>query len=195
MKRVLLLGDSIRMGYQAYVREQLAGEYEVVYDEMDNGRFAAYTLWHATQMFRRFGSFDLVHWNNGYWDMNTEAPMPGPLHPLEEYLHYLRRIIGLVRETGAKLIFATTTPILDRDKPGYRADTAFPIGYDNAWVAQYNDAAKLLMAQERVPVNDLYSLCMQDPECYKCPDMLHLTEAGYRACAAQVADHVRRLLG
>ena len=41
MKRVLLLGDSIRMGYDEYVKELLEGEFEVVYDDADNGRFAA----------------------------------------------------------------------------------------------------------------------------------------------------------
>ena len=44
MKKVLLLGDSIRMGYDDYVKEELDGKCEVVYDAEDNGRFAAYTL-------------------------------------------------------------------------------------------------------------------------------------------------------
>ena len=43
MKKVLLLGDSIRMGYDDYVKEALDGKCEVVYDAEDNGRFAAYT--------------------------------------------------------------------------------------------------------------------------------------------------------
>ena len=49
MKKVLLLGDSIRMGYDDYVKEELDGKCEVVYDAEDNGRFAAYTLWQATR--------------------------------------------------------------------------------------------------------------------------------------------------
>ena len=42
MKRVLLLGDSIRMGYDSYVKEILESEggFEVVFDDIDNGRFA-----------------------------------------------------------------------------------------------------------------------------------------------------------
>lgn len=47
MKKVLLLGDSIRMGYDDYVKELLDGKCEVIYDHDDNGRFAAYTLWQA----------------------------------------------------------------------------------------------------------------------------------------------------
>lgn len=119
MKKVLLLGDSIRMGYDDYVKEELDGKCEVVYDAEDNGRFAAYTLWQANQMFKHHGHFDVVHWNNGYWDMNIEAPMTEAMHPVEEYVHFLKRIIKLCRENGAKIIFATTTPILE---PGMAAD-------------------------------------------------------------------------
>ena len=60
MKKVLLLGDSIRMGYDDYVKEALDGKCEVVYDAEDNGRFAAYTLWQAKQMFKHHGHFALL---------------------------------------------------------------------------------------------------------------------------------------
>ena len=43
MKKLLLLGDSIRMGYDSFVREKLAGRAEVFFSE-DNGRFIQYTL-------------------------------------------------------------------------------------------------------------------------------------------------------
>lgn len=82
VKKVLLLGDSIRMGYEKYVKELLADECEVYFSE-DNGRFAAYTLWQVNQMFKQYGHFDVVHWNNGYWDMNIEAPMRDAIHPIE----------------------------------------------------------------------------------------------------------------
>ena len=194
MKRVLLLGDSIRMGYDDYVREYLDGRCEVIYDENDNGRFAAYTLWQANQMFKRYGHFDAVHWNNGYWDMNIESPMTEPIHPLDEYLHFLRRILGEIRQNGAKPIFATTTPILFRcsgdDAPENRRTN-----YRDAWVRQYNAAACALMEAEDVTVNDLYGLCLQDENYYKCGDYLHLTEEGYRRCAAQAGDTILRELG
>ena len=188
MKKILLLGDSIRMGYDDYVRELLAGKCEVVYDPDDNGRFAAYTLWQANQMFKHYGKFDVVHWNNGYWDMNIEPPMAEAMHPVEEYVHFLKRILGECRRNGAKVIFATTTPILE---PGAAADNtgteADSIHYNDAWVRLYNDAAKKLMDAEGVTVNDLYALCKADKNCYKCEDMLHLTEEGYRKCAEQAA--------
>lgn len=185
MKKVLLLGDSIRMGYQSYVKELLQGKCEVCYDEMDNGRFAAYTLWQANQMFKHYGKFDVVHWNTGYWDMNVEAPMTDAMTPLDEYVHFLKRILGEIRRNGAQSIFATTPPVLDKGVALDNTGTAMEISYDNDWVIQYNTAAKKVMAEENVTVNDLYELMHQGKNYYKCPDRLHLTEEGYRLCAKQ----------
>lgn len=195
MKRVLLLGDSIRMGYQDYVKELLKDQCEVIYDRDDNGRFAAYTLWQAHQHIQKDGPFDLVHWNNGYWDMNIESPLGEAQHPIDEYLHFLRRIIRVFRSQNTKIVFATTTPILE---DGCANDVtnvpAAKINYRNQWVVDYNTAARELMAQEQIPVNDLYALCMEDPRYYKCSDLLHLTEEGYRRCAQQIARVILREL-
>ena len=189
MKKVLLLGDSIRMGYDDYVKEILAGKCEVYYDAADNGRFAAYTLWQMNQLFRKYGPFDIVHWNNGYWDMNVEAPMHTALYPIEDYKYLLRRIAREIKKNGAKVIFALTTPVLDAgsaaDNSGTGADY---ISFDDNWVRKYNDAACEVMKEENIPINDLYTLCKQDKNYYKCEDMLHLTEEGYRILAEQISN-------
>ncbi len=192
MKRVLLLGDSIRMGYDSFVKELLDGEFEVFYDDNDNGRFAAYTLWQANQFFKNVGHFDVVHWNNGYWDMHIEPPMTTPIHPVHEYVHFLGRTLDEIRRNGAVPIFATSAPIL----PEEDAATVMQEGinrtfYKNEWVLEYNKAAVDFMRSEGVAVNDLYSLCLESPTFYKTPDLLHLTEAGYRRCAEQTANAIR----
>ena len=191
MKKILLLGDSIRIGYQEYVKEELAGEYEVLCPE-DNGRFAAYTLWQANQMFKWNSDIALVHFNNGYWDMNIEAPMTEAIHPVEEYVSFLRRIVALCRQCGAKVVFATTVPVPEDGAGGDNTGVQGTINYRNAWVKAYNAAATALMEELEVPINDLYALCHEDDRCYKCADLLHLSEEGSRACAKQVADYVRK---
>lgn len=191
MKKVLLLGDSIRMGYQAYVKEALAGEYTVCFPE-DNGRFAAYTLWQLNQELKQNPDIDLVHFNNGYWDMNVEAPMTEAIHPVEEYVSFLRRIVALCRQCGVRVVFATTVPILEDGVAGDNTGVQGSINYRNEWVKTYNAAAVSVMAELDVPVNDLYALCMEDEQRYKCEDRLHLSEQGSRRCAAQVAEYVRR---
>ena len=191
MKKVLLLGDSIRMGYQQFVKEELDGKFEVRYPE-DNGRFAAYTLWQVNQELKWNPDIELVHFNNGYWDMNVEAPMTEAIHPVEEYVSFLRRIVALCRQCGAKVVFATTVPILEDGAAGDNTGVQGTINYSNEWVKTYNAAATKLMAELDVPVNDLYALCMQDDRRYKCEDLLHLSEEGSRTCAKQVADFIRK---
>ena len=194
MKKVLLLGDSIRMGYDDYVKELLKDEYEVYYDPDDNGRFASYTLWQLNQMICRYGKFDLVHWNNGYWDMNIEPPMTEAIHPNDEYLHFFKRIIKEIRKMGAKIIFATTTPILTAGAAKDITGTGANLRYHNDWVIQYNKAAKKLMQEENIPVNDLYARTSQHETFYKSEDRLHLTDEGYRVCAQAVANAIRENL-
>lgn len=175
------------MGYDQYVKELLKGKCEVYYDDSDNGRFAAYTLWQANQFFKKYGKFDVVHWNNGYWDMNVEAPMTEAMHPVDEYVYFLKRIIKEIRRNGAQIIFATTTPVLDKGSAADNTGTGMVLSYDNNWVIKYNNAAKQLMQEENITVNDFYTLMLKDKTYYKCADMLHLTEEGYHLCATQAA--------
>ena len=190
MKKVLLLGDSSRIGYQNDVKEILRGEYEVICPE-DNGRFAAYTLWQANQMFKWNPDIELVHFNNGYWDMNIEAPMTEAIHPIEEYKSFLRRIVALCRQCGAKVVFATTVPIMEAGAAADNTGVEGTINYSNEWVKAYNAAAVEVMAELDVPVNDLYALCMEDDRRYKCEDLLHLSAEGSRRCAEQVVEYIR----
>lgn len=195
MKKVILLGDSIRMGYDDYVKEYLSGVCDVVYNDWDNGRFAAYTLWQCNQLLREHPDAELVHWNNGYWDMHAEYPMTEELCPVEEYQHFLRRIIKLCRQCGKKVVFATTTPVEEHGVAVDNTGTGAIIAYDNAQVRRYNQAALEVMADEGVPVNDLYALCARHETLYKCEDHLHLTEEGYQACARQIAEVIKKELG
>ena len=194
MKKVLLLGDSIRMGYDSIVKEMLEGKAEVYYDDFDNGRFSSYTLWQANQMMRKFGKFDIVHFNNGYWDMNIESPMTEPLHPIKEYLSNLRRIVELCRANGATVIFASTVPVSKEGEGVDNTGTGAKINYKNEWVVEYNKHAKALMEELGVIYNDLYETMLKDDNCYKCSDSLHLTLEGYTVCAKQIVDLIEGLL-
>ncbi len=191
MKKVLLLGDSIRMGYDDYVKEELK-EFEVFYDPEDNGRFSDYTIWMFNFYNNTYGPFDVVHFNCGYWDMHIECPNNEREVPIEDYTYNLKRLIRYIKSTGAIPIFATTTPIYDTPEK----DGEFvKIDYKNAWVNEYNDAALKIMKEENVLVDNLYSLLLDESKrYYKCPDSLHLTDEGYRKCAKEVARVIRSIL-
>jgi lysophospholipase L1-like esterase len=182
MKKVLLLGDSIRMGYQPFVQEILKKDAEVLGSE-DNGRFSKYTLWGINQWIKQFGVPDIVHWNNGLWDLHHEFPMVEALTSLEEYLENLRRIINELERTGAIIIFATTTPVpLDA------------IGRSNAEIDRYNEAASALMVSQNIAINDLNGLVKQNLGAYIHEDKLHLSEEGNRVCAEQTSLKIKKYL-
>ena len=176
MKRMLILGDSISMGYREFVRESLHGKAEVLFSE-ENGRFVKYTHWLSNQWIRANGAPDIIHWNNGIWDITREPPVEGCFTPLDEYIHGLARTLSTFRAAGVPaIVFATTT----YPHPGREEQRAEDID-------EYNAAARALMEREGVPVNDLGALIKNRME-YVCEDHLHLTEAGYRACAAMVVE-------
>jgi len=175
MKKILLLGDSIRIGYQQYVRDFLNGKAEVYFPE-ENGRFAKHTLWGVNLWIKEFGTPDIVHWNNGLWDLHHEAPMIEALSTKDEYIETLGRIINELKRTSAKIIFATTTPVPSN-----------AIGRSNAEIDSYNKVAIELMNKNSIEINDLNALIKSGLSENICDDNLHLTFKAYQECGKQVA--------
>ena len=69
-KKIALLGDSIRMiGYGTKVPEMLGEDYEVFQPE-DNCRFAKYTLRMLFDYKDHLKDCEVIHWNNGLWDVS-----------------------------------------------------------------------------------------------------------------------------
>lgn len=50
------------------------------------------------------------------------------------------------------------------------------------------------MKKENVQINDMYSRMLSGPMYFKCPDMLHLTDSGYKECAIITAVAIRKYL-
>lgn len=155
MNKVFLIGDSIRMGYDRYVREQLSGRAEVYYPK-DNCRFAAYTLRHCLEWIEAEvnpAEVTVIHFNAGLWDcgryMEEETFTPLPV-----YANYLRRVVLKLRKgcPNARLIFATSTPIREER---YKEPARF-MRY-NAEIREFNEAACRVMEALGVPVDDLYA--------------------------------------
>ena len=117
------------------------------------------------------------------------------MHPIPEYLHFLKRIIDLSRFAGAKVIFSTTTPLVDAVEADDNTGTGVKISARNEVVIEYNNAAKALMKTEGVTVNDLYEFCIKHPTCYKCEDLLHHSHEGNLACAKVIAEAIKKELG
>ena len=142
MKKVLLVGDSIRMSYEPLVKEKLNGIAQVVGPE-ENCRFAKYTLWEINGWIDKFGNPDIVHWNNGIWDIYHLNEEIGIFTPIEEYAKYISRILRELRKTKADIIWATTTPVNNKC-----------VTCKNNEIDKYNDVIIEFMHKENITIND-----------------------------------------
>ena len=183
MKKVVLLGDSIRqIGYGAKVAETLGPEY-TVWQPSDNCRYAQYTLHGVLEDWvDGIAGADVIHWNNGLWDMSVHGD-DGVFTPLETYGGFIMRIAKALKRTTGKIIFATTTPV----RPEH------PLN-NNRIAEEYNAYIVPKLKAEGIVINDLYSLVSSDIDKYvRADDSIHLTEAGIDVCAKQICEKIKAL--
>ncbi len=179
MKEILLFGDSICRNYHDAVISELGEGFNVSYID-DNARYTAYTLNQLRFWLPSVPKPDVVHWNNGIWDLDMYYGEGRPFTPLDEYLRNLERIVSAIRyHYGAdqKIIFALTTP--QRDSAA------------NALYEQYNAEAEKLLTDLDVEIDDLYSVIKHDISSYLDEDGRHLSERGIKAAGKAVADVIR----
>jgi len=152
--RVVLVGDSIQLSYAPSVAKHLAGR-AIVISAAANGGDSSNVLKHLEQWVVQERP-TVVHFNCGIHDTkkfkSTGAFQVSP----EQYEANLREIVARIRkETGALVLFATTTPILDDRAARHRRDRDYELL--DASVRQYNMIAKKVMQDLAVPINDLHS--------------------------------------
>lgn len=154
MKNILLIGDSIRIGYDNYVKLSMAPLAKVVFPA-ENCRFSGYVLRNLHNWTDELHMYeaDLVHWNVGHWDtvrIYGDEPLTRPNVYADNLLRINDRIHFLF--PNAKSVFATSTPVIEQ---GYIKD--FEIRYNDD-IRKYNDIAKRTLQKEGVIFNDLYQL-------------------------------------
>lgn len=190
LPRVLLVGDSIRLGYAPGVAQRLSGK-AIVISLPENGGDSANVLAHLDEWILQQKP-DVVHLNCGLHDLRRAKKDGRHQVELDRYTENLRRIVARIRErTDAALVFADTTPIVD-DRHAKRGDD-----YDRteADVRRYNAVAIKVMGELGVPVHDLHWVVEQGgPETMLGTDGTHYTAAGSDRLAEAVADCVLRQL-
>ena len=191
MKKIVLIGDSIRMGYDKYVKDALKDEAEVFYPG-ENCRFAQYVL-RTVSDWRKDGEWgddaDVVHWNAGIWD-TLRLYGDEPLTPPQMYAEMIKRIDKRLRLLfpKAKLVFATSTRVIEarygKDFKRYNRD-----------IEEYNRIAVEALKDTDTVINDLYSFTASLPESYY-SDVTHLyTPDGTNAMTNKVLDVICAELG
>ncbi len=159
MKKVLLLGDSIRMGYDKTVKKTLGGRAEV-YFPSENCRFASYLLryFHEYLKLDEERRADVIHWNAGLWD--CLRLFEEDVHtPIEIYSYYIDRVCARMKKLcpNAKIIFATSTSV-QSEKMGAKFKRY------NEDIEEYNRVAVEIVKKYGFEVNDLYALSLSLPE-------------------------------
>ncbi len=191
MKKIFLIGDSIRRGYDRFIAKNLEN-YANVYFTEDNCRFALYTLRHISDWKHQYSvpdDTDLVHWNAGLWDCLTLYD-DGVLTPPEFYYDTIKRVDKRIRTLfpKAKVIFATSTRVIEE---GYK-HTHF-VRY-NKDIRYFNELAIKALEGTDTVINDLWALTESCPESYY-SDMTHLyTPEGTELLGNAVLDVICREL-
>ena len=195
MKKVVLLGDSIRIQYAPRVKELLSDICEV-YTPEANCAYTMFTIWNLHVWMAEMGiskeKVDLIHYNNGIWEHHRTLDDSEPLTTPELYLTLNRRLYKQLKKHSDKLIWATTIPSGENYNPNGLCK--LPRSEWDCEINMYNGVLASYLVAQGVEINDLYSLIGSDTEKYIGGDGIHLSESGIEAAAQQVAAKIRAAL-
>jgi len=183
LPNILIIGDSISIGYTPFVQDILKGRANVSHPaENCQG-----TTKGVEKINEWLGSvrWDVIHFNFGLHDLKHVNPATGenstnPNDPLQadikKYVNNLEFIIKRMKSTGARLIFATTTPVPENTKI---REAGIEI--------KYNKAALKLIEKYQITVNDLYAFSLPVIKENQLPENVHFSPEGYKIIAEKVA--------
>ena len=190
MKNLLLIGDSIRIGYDKSVKKSLENKVNVFFPK-ENCRFASYVLRYFHEYLKEVNGevVDVIHWNAGLWDC-LRLFEEEPHTPINVYAYYIERICIRIKKLcpNAKVIFATSTSVLSekmsKDFKRY-----------NEEIEQYNKAAVEVVKKYGFEINDLYSVSVSLPESAHSDAVHYYTSTGTKAFTKKVLSAVLPALG
>jgi acyl-CoA thioesterase-1 len=182
---VLLIGDSISMGYTLPVRARLQGKANVHRPAENCGETARGLK--SLDKWLGDGKWDVIHFNFGLHDVKYLDAAGKYVPPdqgkqvasVADYEKNLRTIVARLKLTGAKLIFATTTPV--------PSGSAGRVEHDEV---RYNEAAIRVMKELGVAVDDLHAVVAPQQEKIQLPHNVHFTPDGYEKLADAVVGKI-----
>lgn len=189
LPRVLLIGDSISIAYTQQVRAELKGAANVHHPDENCGPtvFGLDRLdaWLGT------GKWAVIYFNFGlhdlkYLDAQENYVMPDKGHQVaspEQYGKNLRELVKRLQRIGAKLIFATTTPV-----------PAGTNGRVEGSERAFNEIGRQVMQESGVAIDDLHAFALPRLAEIQLPQNVHFTPAGSDVIARHVAATIRAAL-
>ncbi|RLD10461.1 MAG: SGNH/GDSL hydrolase family protein [Chlamydiae bacterium] len=193
LPNVLIIGDSISIGYTIPVRKMLKGKADVFRPGVncEHSAFGVENIskWVAGR------KWDVIHFNFGIWDthymhkgkmvLNSETNKYKIKnlyfrHTTKQYIKNLKKIIAVLKKTNAKLIFATTTPYKYYDEATKQL------------LINNNKMAVKLMKKEGIEIDDLYNLVLPTAMKWHISDGCHYTPCGYEQLGKQVTAIIKQ---
>lgn len=161
--KVLIIGDSISLGYAPFVVAQLK-DFDVRHSS-ENAETTRNGIERLANWLRG-GPWSMIVFNFGLHDMNARVSP-------EQHADNLRQIVRRLKKTGARLMFVSTTPV-----------PVTIVSYGPEQMVGYRNAARAVMAEARIPVLEL-------PEAEQKVGDVHFTAHGYATLADAVAAGIR----
>ena len=181
LPRVLLIGDSISIGYTTAVQDALAGKANVHRPAANCGPtitgLAKLDDWLGE------GHWDVIHFNWGLHDLRLDAPDKHQVD-LDQYEKNLRELVSRLKKTGATLIWCSTTPVPETSKPPRKESD----------VIAYNAVARKIMDENGIRIDDLHAFALPRLSEIQLPDNVHFKPEGSKVLAQQVARSIAEAL-
>lgn len=189
LPRVLLIGDSISIGYHLAVRDELKGIANVHRPATNCGPTTRGVQ--SIDSWLGDGKWDVIHFNFGLHDLkyvdeqgkNAQPDKGQPQVSLADYEKNLETLVARMKKTGAKVIFATTTPVPE-GSPARKLDDQ----------KKYNEAAVAVMQRHDVAIDDLHAFALPKLAEIQLPANVHFKPAGSKVLGGQVAAEIKRVL-
>jgi acyl-CoA thioesterase-1 len=183
LPRVLLIGDSISIGYTLPVRKLLGGKANVHRISGNAGPTSNGVF--LIESWLGKGKWDVIHFNFGLHDLKRLDDGKHQV-PLESYERYLGLVVQRLKKTGARLIWASTTPVPDAKVSPPRVAGDVPV---------FNAAAARIMKENDIVINDLYSFALPRLKEIQIPSNVHFTDPGSELLGKQVAGAIVEAIG
>ena len=182
LPRVLIIGDSISIGYTPALRELLKGKANV-HRIPTNGGPTTKGL-KSIEAWLGDGNYDVIHFNWGLHDLKfvgkdgkNIAPENGQYQvTLKQYKENLSQLVAAMQKTDAKLIWRNTTPV--------PADCPWRIESDEI---AYNEVASEIMQKNDIPTDDHHSYVIKHMSEIQRPANVHFTPQGSKKLAELAA--------
>lgn len=180
LPRVLLIGDSISIGYTVATRNLLKGKANLHRIRVNGGP----TIRGLEQIDKWLGDkkWDVIHFNWGLHDLKYIGDKQQV--PPAEYEKNLKKLVARLKATKAKLIWCNTTPVPKGVKPPRTNDD----------VLRYNAIAAEIMKENGIAVDDLYTFANGRLSEIQRPNNVHFSNAGSKVLAGQVVKTITQAL-